>query len=497
MPQARTSPEGAADDLAPEAPPWSIASATTDHEGSAQRRALDGRRDYVVRRALAVTDLAAIFIALLVALLLSPVQGRDLGDVVWILPVLPIWLALFRLYGLYGLDEKRINHGVLDELPALFHAFLIGLLATWIGFRVAPVHKLVLGEVLVLALAGFLLVATMRTAVRHLARRWFGCERAMFVGGGPVLQPLLRKIRTHPEYALDPIGLVVGDSASPHADLPVLGTLETADLPALISNYGVERVIVIQADVDDESILDLLQVSGTKVSILPHYVDAMGPSVQVDNVEGVTLFGLNPLILSRSSRFLKRSMDVMGAGLGLLLLAPVMAAAAIAIKLDSPGPVLFRQQRIGKGGHRFMLAKFRTMAIDAEKRLDELLRFSDSRYWLKIDDDPRITRVGRWLRHTSLDELPQLWNVLRGDMSLVGPRPLIASEDEQIRGYGRIRLELAPGITGPWQVLGRTIIPFEEMVKLDYLYVANWSLWADVNLLLRTIPAVLFRRGVN
>jgi lipopolysaccharide/colanic/teichoic acid biosynthesis glycosyltransferase len=190
-------------------------------------------------------------------------------------------------------------------------------------------------------------------------------------------------------------------------------------------------------------------------------------------------------------------MDVLGGGLALLLLAPLMAAAAIAIKLDSRGPALFRQERIGKGCRRFTLNKFRTMVTDAEQRLDELCRFSEDRHWLKIDHDPRITRVGRFLRLTSLDELPQLWNVLRADMSLVGPRPLVASEDEQITGYARIRLHLAPGITGPWQVLGRTNIPFEEMVKLDYLYAANWSLWTDVKLLLKTIPAVLFRRGAN
>jgi exopolysaccharide biosynthesis polyprenyl glycosylphosphotransferase len=454
-------------------------------------------RDYVLRRALAASDLVAIVAALLIAFSISPVENRDLGQAVWVLPVLPIWLALFRIYGLYGLDAKRINHGVLDELPALFHAFLIGLLVTWVWFRIAPVHKLGLGEALTLGLAAFFLVVFMRATVRRLALGWFGCERVLFVGAAPVLQPLLRKIRTHPEYALDPVGVVVGGSANVHTDLPVLGTLETVDLQDAISRHEVERVIVVQADVDDETILELLQGSGAKVSILPQQVDAMGPSVQVDNIEGVTVFGLNPLALSRSSRFLKRSMDVVGAGLGLLLLAPLMAAAAIAIKLDSRGPVLFRQQRIGKEGRRFMLTKFRTMATDAEQRLDELLRFSEDRYWLKVDHDPRITRVGRFLRLTSLDELPQLWNVLRGDMSLVGPRPLIASEDEQIRGYARLRLQLAPGITGLWQVLGRTTIPFEEMVKLDYLYVANWSLWTDVNLLLRTIPAVLFRRGAN
>jgi lipopolysaccharide/colanic/teichoic acid biosynthesis glycosyltransferase len=174
-----------------------------------------------------------------------------------------------------------------------------------------------------------------------------------------------------------------------------------------------------------------------------------------------------------------------------------MAVAALAIKLDSRGPILFRQRRIGKGGRLFRFNKFRTMVADAEERLDDLRPLSEDRHWLKLDRDPRITRVGRILRLTSIDELPQLWNVLRGDMSLVGPRPLIASEDERIRGYARMRLHLAPGMTGLWQVLGRTTIPFEEMVKLDFIYISNWSLWTDIKLLLRTIPAVAGRRGAN
>ena len=257
---------------------------------------------------------------------------------------------------------------------------------------------------------------------------------------------------------------------------------------------------MIQAEVEDRVVLELLQETaplGIKVSILPEYVDAMGPSVQVDNIEGVTVLGLPPLAIPRSSRIMKRTMDVVGASLGLLLFAPVMAIAAVAIKLDSRGPVLFRQPRIGKNARLFQLNKFRTMVADAEERHDELRALSEDRNWLKLDHDPRVTRVGRLLRLTSVDELPQLWNVLRGDMSLVGPRPLIASEDERIRGYARMRQHLAPGMTGLWQVLGRTTIPFEEMVKLDFVYVSNWSLWTDIRLLLRTIPAVVSRRGVN
>jgi lipopolysaccharide/colanic/teichoic acid biosynthesis glycosyltransferase len=182
---------------------------------------------------------------------------------------------------------------------------------------------------------------------------------------------------------------------------------------------------------------------------------------------------------------------------GLLLSAPLLVLIGAAIKLDSPGPVLFRQRRIGRGGREFRLVKFRTMVADAEQRHDGFLPQSRDPGWLLLDHDPRVTRVGRILRDWSVDELPQLWNVLKGEMSLVGPRPLIESEDRQLLGWRRTRVDLTPGLTGLWQVLGRTRIPFEEMVKLDYLYVTNWSLWTDVRLILRTFPSVLTRRGVN
>jgi lipopolysaccharide/colanic/teichoic acid biosynthesis glycosyltransferase len=159
--------------------------------------------------------------------------------------------------------------------------------------------------------------------------------------------------------------------------------------------------------------------------------------------------------------------------------------------------VFFRQERIGKEGRRFTLLKLRTMAVDAEARRAELLAQSKDPGWLHLEHDPRVTRVGRLLRLASLDELPQLWAVLKGDMSLVGPRPLVVEEDRMVDDWARGRLDLTPGITGLWQVLGRSTIPFDEMVKLDYLYVTNWSLWGDVRLILRTLPAVLKRGQAN
>ncbi|HEY4811556.1 MAG TPA: sugar transferase, partial [Solirubrobacteraceae bacterium] len=225
--------------------------------------------------------------------------------------------------------------------------------------------------------------------------------------------------------------------------------------------------------------------------------DVLGPAVEIDDVEGVTVLGVNPPWLPRSSRAIKRGMDLLIAAPLLIFLAPLLGLLAVAIKLDSHGPVFFAQERVGRGGRHFRLFKLRTMVADAEQRRAELLAASTDPGWLKVEHDPRVTRMGRWLRRLSLDELPQLWNVVRGEMSVVGPRPLIPSEDDHVHGWARGRLDLTPGITGYWQVLGRTRIPFEEMVKLDYLYVMNWSLWEDVRLMLRTLPVVLGGRGAN
>jgi lipopolysaccharide/colanic/teichoic acid biosynthesis glycosyltransferase len=198
--------------------------------------------------------------------------------------------------------------------------------------------------------------------------------------------------------------------------------------------------------------------------------------------------------LSWPSRLLKRAFDVAGASAALVAMAPVAAVIAVAIVVETGRPVLFRQTRVGRDGRHFCIYKFRTMVADAELRKDDLRETDHGLF--KLREDPRVTRAGRFLRSTSLDELPQLLNVIRGEMSLVGPRPLVLDEDSQVQGLDRQRLHLTPGMTGPWQVLGSARIPMSEMVGIDYLYVANWSLWRDVKLILRTVGHVLDRRGI-
>jgi exopolysaccharide biosynthesis polyprenyl glycosylphosphotransferase len=270
-------------------------------------------------------------------------------------------------------------------------------------------------------------------------------------------------------------------------------------LAAVAEHHGAERVVIAAREFDQDKVLDVVRAAklhGLRVTMVPRMVEAIGSSIVFDDVDGALMLGVRRFGLTRSSRLLKRTFDLVGSGLGLLVLAPTMALVALAIKLETQGTVLFRQSRIGRQAETFGMHKFRTMVNNAEKLKAELAEQNEGVGLFKIAEDPRVTRVGRILRRTSLDELPQLWDVFRGRMSLVGPRPLIEEETERIGGWHRRRLELAPGMTGPWQVFGSARIPLDEMTQLDYLYAANWSLWNDVKILLRNVPFVVGRRGL-
>jgi exopolysaccharide biosynthesis polyprenyl glycosylphosphotransferase len=251
---------------------------------------------------------------------------------------------------------------------------------------------------------------------------------------------------------------------------------------------------------EHERMLDLIRSvrrPDIQVSIVPRYFEIFTSNALLDDVEGMPVVTLPPMRLGRSSRLLKRGFDVVLSSAVLLLVSPLLLAVAIAIRLDSPGGIIYRQPRRGRNGSTFTIAKFRTMAAGAEARRADVLHLNevDGPLFKVKQGDPRVTRIGGFLRRYSLDELPQLWNVVRGEMSLVGPRPFVVYEADQITGWASRRLDTTPGITGLWQVLGRNDIPFDEMVKLDYIYVTNWSLWWDLKILCQTIPVVLGKRG--
>jgi len=462
--------------------------------------ARSGGGDPALRRLLAGGDALAVCLSLLAALLIS---GRPhLGDrELWGLASVPLMILMFKLYGLYDRDFKRISYSTVDDLPWVFHATVIGGLIFWIYAKVSPMHRLDFVESLLFGVGTIVLVTVARATVRRAAATLIRREQAVIVGGGILARTFVDKLAAHPEYRLEMVGAISVSGASDDlsdAGVELLGDL--GDLGEVAAQHEIDRVVFIGQDVDEAALGDALRLCrrlALKVSVLPSLSEVMGSAVAIDDVEGITVLGLNPPWLPRSSRAVKRVIDVTIAAVMLILLAPVLIILAIAIKLDSRGPVFFIQDRVGKGGRPLRVFKFRTMTVDAERRRAELLASSTDPNWLKLDHDPRITRIGRPLRLLSLDELPQLWNVLRGEMSMVGPRPLIPAEDELVKGWARGRLDLTPGLTGYWQVLGRTRIPFEEMVKLDYLYVTNWSVWEDVRLMLKTLPVVVARRGAN
>jgi lipopolysaccharide/colanic/teichoic acid biosynthesis glycosyltransferase len=261
----------------------------------------------------------------------------------------------------------------------------------------------------------------------------------------------------------------------------------------------VDRLIISGGDNSGGQTLELLRAAkalDVRLSFMPSVLAGIGPSLAFDDVFGVPLIGVRRFGLRRSQRAGKRVFDLIVGSFATLLGAPLLLAIAVAIRLDSRGPLFFRQVRIGRDGDAFRIFKFRTMVPDAEARKDDLQSQNEADGLFKIECDPRITRVGRLLRRTSLDELPQLFNVLKGEMSLVGPRPLVIDEDARVQSWDRRRLHLTPGMTGHWQILGSARVPFQEMVQIDYRYVTSWSLWNDVKLLLRTVPYMLARRGM-
>jgi exopolysaccharide biosynthesis polyprenyl glycosylphosphotransferase len=266
----------------------------------------------------------------------------------------------------------------------------------------------------------------------------------------------------------------------------------------------VERVIVAFSNDSHEEMLDLirsLKDLDIQIDLVPRFFEVIGTNVGIHTAEGLPLIGLPALRLSHSSVVVKRAMDLALSTLGLVLLAPLFAFVAVWIKVDSKGPVFFRQLRMGCGNQTFEILKFRTMAVDAEERKHEYAGLNkhncdegDARMF-KIPDDPRVTRIGAWLRRLSIDELPQLINVLNGEMSLVGPRPLPVRDYQRLEGWHRKRYNVLPGITGLWQISGRSSLTFDDLVRLDFYYIENWSIWLDISILVKTLPAVIAGRG--
>ena len=413
----------------------------------------------------------------------------------------PAWIAVFTAYHLYDNDNLRISVASFDEVRDVFHAMLAGSLIFLVlsqGVRHLAgwwVYSAV--EAALFLSSALVLVPLVRGSIRSwVFPRVMQPRRTLIVGSGPEAKLVHRKIEAHPEYGLQVIGFLDGRSDSELG--PILGS--PSEVATIVDELDIDRVLLASSVASHEEMLDLVRTvrrPDVQVSIVPRYFEIFTSQATLDDVEGMPVVTLPPMRLGRSSRLLKRGFDVSVSGLGLLFLTPLLALVALAIRLESPGGAIYRQPRRGRNGSTFQIAKFRSMFVGAEQQRDQVLHLNevDGPLFKANAGDPRVTRIGNFLRKSSLDELPQLWNVLRGDMSLVGPRPFVVYEADQITGWASRRLDMTPGITGLWQVLGRNDIPFDEMVKLDYLYVTNWSLWWDLKILAQTIPVVLGKRG--
>ena len=448
------------------------------------------RRESISRRALGIADALAVSAALVV----GAVVVGDGGLTPACLAVPPLLVVVAKAFGLYDRDEQLLHKSTLDEAPALLGLATSSALLLWLS---APVlTSAAPGRAEVVAIWGtlFLGLVALRSIARWTARRLAPVERCLFVGEADTAAELADKLNASAGVKAELVAWLPAPSDGARAD----GALPQR-LRELAEEQGVDRVILGPAQGRSEEVLDSIRRVGLRrlrVSVLPDVGRVVDATVELDRLSGITLLGLRRFEMTRSSLILKRSFDIVGSAIALTLLAPALIAIAILIKLDSPGPVLFRQRRAGRYGEPFWMFKFRSMVVGADELKDELRHLNEADGVFKIADDPRITRVGRLLRRRHADELPQLVNVLRGEMSLVGPRPLPLDEDCRLEGWHRRRLDLRPGITGVWQVLGSSRVPVSEMVRVDYQYVASWSLWNDLRILLLTVPRVVRRRGL-
>jgi exopolysaccharide biosynthesis polyprenyl glycosylphosphotransferase len=463
--------------------------AVPDLEDPGSPRAELVRRESVFRGALVTADVVAATIALLACVTLGDDRLTPFA-----LLALPLMVVVSKGQRLYERDELLVNKTTLDQAPQLFHT------ATFFALLVVLLEspfidgRLEVREILVLWATLLPAAIFTRSVARWIARKTTAIERCLFVGSDESYERLRSKLPDGNCRAK-----LVG-RMSLSSDVNGRPTSAAIVLRRLIGDLGVHRVIIEPNEALPQVTIDFVReakATSVRVSLLPRILEVVGAAIEVDDVNGLTLLGLRRFGLTRSSWILKRVFDVTIATAGLIAMAPILLVIAILIKLDSAGPVIFRQTRIGRDGEPFQMWKLRTMITGADELKAELRARNEAVAGLfKIADDPRITRTGRWLRNASLDELPQLVNVVRGEMSLVGPRPLVADEDGLISGLDRGRLHLTPGMTGHWQIAGSSRVPLAEMVKLDYLYVAGWTLWTDIRLLLRTIPYMLARRGL-
>ena len=455
---------------------------------------------------LLVSDLALVCLTLLLATRLRTVLwlGKNADEATWIMPLpvyllgMAVWGTTFVSLNLYSPRQSvRLGVELLRVVGGALFAWMV--LAGLLYFTYRNVSRL---EYIYFLVVYVVLIVTHRSALRAWfwlrGGRRYSVRQVLIVGTGPIAQEIARGIREQTWMGLSLAGFVSGEAApaSP-GDVHVLGTMD--DLPDLIARYEVAEVVIALSRQEAEGMgpfIFRLQALPVNIRLIPDYFDMAFLRVDIEDFSGMPMLSLKEPVLDPFQRTVKRVFDVI-VTTGLLIPAlPVMGMIAALVRLDSPGPALFKQRRIGEGGQPFTMFKFRTMRDGADAEQQQTIAQNNSTPVVhKQQDDPRVTRVGRWLRRTSLDELPQFFNILRGQMSLVGPRPEMPWLVDRYEDWQRKRFEVPQGLTGWWQVNGRSDRPMHLHTEDDLYYIRNYSVWLDLTILWMTVQAVFQRRG--
>jgi exopolysaccharide biosynthesis polyprenyl glycosylphosphotransferase len=453
------------------------------------------RRGALLRRLLALSDWTALIATLL--FVTAATTSTDVADLFWAVLFSPSWIIVVKLHGLYDHDHRRIRHSTLDEVPSLVSATVLGTLVLDALLAVSPVGPLSPKSAIALGVGTLVGSFVLRGVLRWVWHRATPMALGIVVGAPATVDTVARRVVTHPETRLHLVGYLSNSTEEDSAELVRLGTL--SDISEVAAVAGIERVVVTEQQMSEpaaERLIEECKELGLALTFLPQHYGLLGPGIELNRLAELPVLDFRFSDPPRSTQAMKRAMDVFFSALVLAIVSPILVLASLAILIDSGRPVFFRQKRAGKDGETFTMLKFRTMVADAEERLGELIDLSKlDEPAFKIPDDPRVTRVGKFLRRTSIDELPQLINVLRGQMSLVGPRPeeeaVVALYDERQRG----RLAIKPGLTGPMQVYGRSDLTFEERLAMERDYLDNLSLLTDLQILIRTPRAIVRGEG--
>jgi exopolysaccharide biosynthesis polyprenyl glycosylphosphotransferase len=437
----------------------------------------------LLRRLLAYADVAA---SLLASFSLVVVGGGDTAQLAWSLALIPLWIVLAKLLGLYDRDGRSLRHLTIEETPFLVLWALIGVTSLALFLDLTPAARPDAAGAIVAGIVAAGSALVLRALARYIWRRVTPPVRVAFIGSIGAANALRRKLELFPD-----VHATIVDVIDPNR----LDEIERD--PSVLA--AAERICFAPASLDDDEIgtvLGIARSAGLKLSIIPPSPSAFGTATTLNHLAELPILEYNTGHLSRSTLLLKRTLDLVVSGVALILTSPVAGLVALAILVDSRGPILFKQWRAGQHGRPFLVVKFRTMVPDAEEQLAELVSFDElDEPVFKLSRDPRVTRLGRFLRRWSLDELPQLVNVLRGEMSIVGPRPEQLELVEMYTPEQRLRVAVKPGLTGPMQVYGRGELSLEERLAVEYDYIENLSIGHDLHILGMTVAAVFRGKG--